>query len=432
MNQAQKEKKAYRRTILQNGVVVASERAPQFATLAIGVWVNSGSRDEPEPLSGMAHFLEHMMFKGTSKRSALEIARSVDLVGGEFNAMTAREYTSFFITLPSTEVNFALELLAEILTDSQFAEAEIERERTVILQEMLESADDPEDLVHEEMLRRAFPEHALGRPIIGNRKTVKSFRRSDVVGFFSDHYCAGNTIVTLAGDIEHTRVVKRLEKEFTRLKKTRKKNKAKSQRPVFSAGRYLLHREGEQAHVTIAYPGLPVTHKDRLAAFMLNSFLGGGMSSTLFQGVREERGLAYTVYSAMHAFRDTGLLNIYFATEPGKVATCLRVIKEEVDKICRDSISEDDLTIVKNSIKSAVRLGADSMETRMTALARSELYKSAYQTNSDVCEDIDRLTQADLLRVAQIIFTQQPLLVGLGDFEKKKFFREVKSAGFAV
>lgn len=413
----------YRRSVLSNGTVLVTERAVPFKSLSIGVWVKGGSRHETPAQAGLAHFLEHMMFKGTTKRTALDIARDVDLVGGDFNAMTTREYTCFHLTLPNSAMDFALELLTDILKESRFDQGELERERMVVLQEFAMVEESPEEWVHEVLFEKAFGSHPLGRPILGTEKVLKSFTRESVRRYFQQHYYSKNIVITMAGDLDHQAVVKRLNsltKDFRG--KKRPTSPASRKKPKFHPGVHVVKQEGEQAHVAIACEAYPIDHKNRLAAFLLNAFLGGNMSSALFQEIRERRGFAYTVYSSLAPFTDTGLLGMYVATSPKQVKECLGLMREQLNKLQQEPIADKDLLIAKNSVKSAVLMGSDSMETRMYSLAKSELFYERQISDEEVCRLIDEVTPADIFRVAKELFGRDRwLIVGLGELKKADF-----------
>ncbi len=419
--------KFYRRSVLKNGTVVITEGAKPFKSLAIGVWVKGGSRHETPGQAGMAHFLEHMMFKGTGKRSALDIARDVDLVGGDFNAMTTREYTCFHLTLPYREIDFGLELLTDILRDSRFDPVELERERLVVLQEFAMVEESPEEWIHEVMFAKAFGSHPIGRPILGTEAVLKGFTRENVLKYFQQHYYSKNIVITLAGDLNHDQVVRKLNRMLGAFRGRKKPlPPACRKKPRFQPGVHLIKRESDQAHITLACESYPIDHPNRLAIFLMNAFLGGNMSSALFQEIREKHGYAYTVYSSLAHFTDTGLLGMYVATSPKQVPDCLRLIREQIQKLMAAPISERDLQIAKNSVKSAVLMGSDSMETRMYTLAKSELFYERQVSDKEICAMVDKVGTLDIWRVAREIFGRDRwLIVALGEVKKrelKKYF----------
>ncbi|HEY8280129.1 MAG TPA: pitrilysin family protein [Bdellovibrionota bacterium] len=412
--------KFYRKSVLKNGTVVITEQAKPFKSLAIGVWVKGGSRHENLKQAGMAHFLEHMMFKGTGKRSSLDIARDVDLVGGDFNAMTTREYTCFHITLPHKEMDFALELLTDILRDSRFDPVELERERLVVLQEFAMVEESPEEWVHEVMFEKAFGSHPLGRPILGTIEVLKSFTREDVQKYFQQHYFSKNIVITLAGDLNHQEVVRKLNKLLGDFKGKKKPLPAACMKtPKFQPGVHLIRKGTDQAHITLTCESYPISHPNRIAVFLLNAFLGGNMSSVLFQEIREKRGFAYTVYSSLAHFTDVGVLGMYVATSPKQVPECLRLMRDTIQKLMSHPLDERDLQIAKNSVKSAVLMGSDSMENRMDMLAKSELFYKSQVSDEDICAMVDSVTALDIWRVAREIFGRERwLIVALGDLKK--------------
>jgi predicted Zn-dependent peptidase len=412
--------KFFRRSELNNGTVVLTERANHFKSLAIGVWVKGGSRHETPRQAGMAHFLEHMMFKGTGKRTALDIARDVDLVGGDFNAMTTREYTCFHLTLPHKEIDFALELLTDILKDSRFDPVELERERLVVLQEFAMVEESPEEWVHEVMFEKAFGKHPIGRPILGTETVLKKFTREDVQRYFQQHYYSKNIVITLAGDLQHTEVVRKLNKLLGSFKGRKKPLPPGClKKPKFNSGVHLIRQDTDQAHITIACESYKIDHPNRLAVFLLNAFLGGNMSSALFQEIREKHGYAYTVYSSLAHFTDAGVLGMYVATGPKQVPDCLRLIREQLQKLMSQPIDEKDLLIAKNSVKSAVLMGSDSMETRMYTLAKSELFYDRQVSDEEICAMVDSVTALDIWRVARELFGRDKwLIVALGKIKK--------------
>ena len=415
----------FKRSVLNNGTVLLTEKAENFKSLAIGVWVKGGSRHETPSQAGMAHFLEHMMFKGTGKRSSLEIARDVDLVGGDFNAMTTREYTCFHLTLPHTAADFAIDLLTDILLDSRFDPVELERERLVVLQEFAMVEETPEEWIHEVMFADAFGKHPLGRPILGTEKVLKSFKRADVLAYFQQHYFSKNIVITMAGNVEHAEMARKLNKALGNFKGVRRpRSKESLRKPKFRPGVRVIKRETDQAHVTITCEAYPIQHPNRLAAFLLNAFLGGNMSSALFQEIREKHGYAYTVYSSLAPFTDTGLLGIYVATNPKQVPDCMALIREQILKLKAAPIDEKDLLIAKNSVKSAVLMGSDSMETRMYGLAKSELFYDSQLSGDEICKMIDEVTALDIWRVARELFGKDSwLIVALGELKKSDLTR---------
>ena len=425
-------KQFYRRSVLTNGTVVITERAESFRSLAIGVFVKGGSRHETPKQAGLAHFLEHMMFKGTDKRTSFQIARDVDLVGGDFNAMTTREYTAFHISLPSRSVDFALELLSDIIKHSRFDPVEIERERQVILQEFAMTEEDPEEYVHDILFEKVYGSHPLGRNILGSESTVKNFTRNDVLEYFHRHYYSGNIVITMAGDVDHDLVVRQLNALLGDFKgKRRALSKAALRKPKFVPGIHIQRSETEQVHLVVACESYPIAHEQRIAAFLLNAYLGGNMSSSLFQLIREQKGYAYTVYSSLAPFRDSGIMAMYVATSTKNAGDSLRLIWQETQRLCQQPLRDEELQVAKSSVMSSVELGSDSMETRMFALAKSELFYDQQVSDRDICAMIDKVTPLDVWRAARDLFSPDRwMVVGLGDLKKAVVKKNFPSANF--
>ena len=405
----------FKKSRLNCRAILTTERAKHFQTLAIGVWIRRGSRDEPKQFRGIAHFLEHMLFNGTDKRSALQIAQEVDKVGGDFNAMTSREYTCFYIILPVEHLRFALELLAEILLESKFTKEDVEKEHKVILQELYSVEENPEEYIHDRLMERVFPNHSLGHDILGDAKSLAKINCENLRKFFKSHYVGENMVISLAGDIAHLQVKNKLNKLLKDLPQRGISYKPKSRRkPVFKPGIHCLLSPMEQTHLEVAFPAPTIDSKDRVAAFLLNAFIGGGMSSSLFQSIREQNGLAYNIYSSLIPFSDTGLISIYLATSHEHLRKCLDILKKEIIRFCEEKVSDNDLEIVKGSVKSAILLSGDSMEARMTALAKSELFHRKHLSNKEICKLIDDVTSTQMRRLAKNMFSHKPIVTLFG------------------
>lgn len=396
-------------------MVLVTERLPQFQSLSIGVWVDAGTRHEGPGEEGMSHFLEHMMFKGTKVRSALDIAQEVDRVGGEFNAFTTREYTCFHILLLSRDLRLAIDIMSDVLLNSRFAAEEIERERKVILQEISMVEDNPEELIHDIFFDQAFGGHPLGKPILGTRKTVSSFERDAVYSYFRRHYSPKQMIVSVAGDVEHAHV-HRLFNKYLR-KGLRGDHiaheKANLDRPPIAAGHSMHKRELEQAHIVVGFPSVSNDHPDRFATFLLNTYLGGGMSSALFQEIREKRGLAYTVYSALAPFSDTGLFSVYVGTSPSEVGTCLDLMGKTLAKLRKEKLQKKHLDILKTNLKGAILLSSDSVENRMSSIAKNEMFFGKYIPMTAVARAIEKVTPSDIQRIARELFKPKQTILSV-------------------
>ena len=406
---------SFKKTVFSNGLTLLTERLEQFQSLSMGVWVKIGTRHETPRIAGVSHFLEHMLFKGTNKRSALDIARQVDQVGGEFNAFTAREHTCFHLLLLDRDFGLGADILSDILMNSTFKKDEFERERRVILQEVAMVDESPEELAHDLFFELIFPHHGLGRPILGTAASVKKMSREDLMQFFFNHYSPEKLVISAAGDISHEslrRKFKDLDKPLWpgRSETLVPRDLLSGMPPIMSysdeGGLWWVERETEQVHLIWGVPGPHYGSKDRFAAFLLNVYLGGGMSSSLFQEIREKNGLAYTVYSNLSPFVDSGVFSIYAATGMEQVPLCLSLIEQCVKKLKIKALPKKELTLIKDNLKGTILLSSDSVEARMSSIAKNEIFLGKYVSIEDICRQIDEVTPEDLLRVANQLFRQ--------------------------
>lgn len=399
-------KSAFKKTVFDNGLTLLSERQDRFQSLSVGVWVKAGTRHESPRESGISHFLEHMLFKGTDKRSALQIAREIDRVGGEFNAFTAREYTCFHVLLLNRDATLATEILSDIVLNSRFDADEMERERKVILQEISMVEETPEELVHDLFYEKVYGRHGLGHPILGTEASVRRMRRGDLIRYFRKHYRPDQLIVSVSGDVSHETLKRQLKplakREWPgRGGRASKRELGFEPAPGVKSKRWWIERSTEQVHLVWGVEGPRYLSRDRFAAYLLNVYLGGGMSSSLFQEIREKNGLAYTVYSSLTPFYDSGLFTIYAATGMNQIPLCLKLIEECVVRLRRELLDEDELQIIKDNLKGTILLSSDSTESRMSSIAKNEIFLGRYVSADEVCRLIDGVRPADIRRVAR-------------------------------
>lgn len=401
-------KPQFNKTVFDNGMTFVSERLTGFQSLSMGIWVKSGTRHELPGDSGVSHFLEHMLFKGTKKRSALDIAQEVDRVGGEFNAFTAREHTCFHILLLDKDWNLGLDILTDVLMNSNFKKDEIERERKVILQEIAMVDESPEELAHDLFFELTHPNHGLGRNILGTKKSILSLTRKDLVRVFHSHYRPDQLVFSVAGDISHGQLKRKLGKLASHRWPGRNMkahlNLSFIPAPPIQQEFWWVDRPTEQVHLVWGVRGPQYGSADRFAAFLLNAYLGGGMSSALFQEIREKHGLAYTVYSSLSPFVDSGVFSIYVATGVGQVQLCLKLIEECVEKIKNKELSVKELQWIKDNMKGTILLSSDSVESRMSSIAKNDIFLGKYASPAEVCREIDAVTPQDVRRVANTLF----------------------------
>lgn len=387
-----------RKTTTDTGVRVVTERMDDVRSVAIGIWFETGSRDEPRRLAGISHFLEHMLFKGTRKRSALRIAREIEQVGGYLNAFTSKEITAYYAHLLDEHLPLAVDTLSDMASNSLFSEKTIAREQGVVLEEISGYEDTPDDVVHEDFSRLVFGNHSLGRPVLGTRKTVSSFTRDDLVDYWSNHYTPKRVLVAATGAVDHDKLVKLVEKKLN-LPGNGKPRTLKSA-PVVDEMEHHRRKEIVQAHLCLGGRGLSYRDDRRYAYFVMNTVLGGGMSSRLFQRVRERNGLAYSIYTFNETYHDSGLFGIYAGLEERQVARAEAMIREEMRKIIEKPLSRAELKRAKDQLKGGLTLGLENVSARMNRLARMELYLGRYHPLDHLLEGIDSVTQDDIQQVA--------------------------------
>lgn len=402
-----------KRTVLKNGLTVLTERLPGFKSLSIGIWVRAGTRHEKPREAGISHFLEHMVFKGTLKRTAAEITREVERVGGEFNAFTTREYTCFHITLLNRDLELGMEILSDILMGSTFDAEEFEREKRVILQEIAMVEEAPEEIAQDLYYELLYGKHGLGRSILGTANSVRKMRRSDLIRYFRKHYRPDNMIVSVAGDVSPARVTRSL-KQLTKRNWPDRPKRALSKRedgfqpsPKIRDGFWWIKRPTEQAHIVWGVEVPKYSSRDQTALVLMASYLGGGMSSYLFQEIREKQGLAYTVYSSLNTFSDSGTFHVYVGAPGGQVATCLKIIEEGAVRLCHQKITQEELDEVRESLKGMMLLSSDNAESIMQSNAVDEIYFRELYPIEQICEELDEVTPADIKRVARKIFSHR-------------------------
>jgi predicted Zn-dependent peptidase len=404
-----------RETRLANGVRIVTERMPEARSVSLGVWVGVGGRDEPAALAGASHFLEHLVFKGTSTRSARQIAEAIDAVGGEMNAFTNREHTAYYTRLPADRADLGFEILGDVLTDPAFRPPEVDAERHVILEEILMNLDVPEDHVHTLLAEALFPGHPLGREVLGTRETVAAATRDEIADFFRHWYLPRNLVVVAAGDLEHDRVVDAFGASLGALEGGERPERTAPDTRV--EPRAVLDDPTEQVHVAMGWRSVDHFDEDRYAFSVANQILGGGMSSRLFQEVREQRGLCYSVYSWGSAYVDAGTAGIYAGTAPSRVDELLSVIDDEIAKLVASGVTEGELAVAKGYIEGSMVLGLEDSGSRMARLGRSLMARDEIVTVDEQLERIRAVTADDVGEVAARVFGGDRALAVVGHVE---------------
>ncbi len=388
-----------RRTQLDSGLRVVTEHLPGLRSAAVGFWVGTGSRDEPESIAGASHFLEHLLFKGTESRHAQEIAEAVESCGGDMNAFTGQEITAYYVRVPDRHLPLALDILSDIVWSPALRPDEVESERQVILEEIRMRDDTPDDLVHEVFAGALFPDHPLGREVAGTQATVTAMTRDAIAGYHAAHYQPSNVVVAVAGNVDHDAVVAQVAagQPVTLRDRPIRRNGADAAAPDHLA---VLERPLEQTHVVLGARALRRDDPDRFALAVVDQVLGGGMSSRLFQEVREKRGLAYSVFSYRSAFQETGALAVYCGTAPERVDEVLEVVRAELDRLVADGgISEHELAGAKGHLTGSLALSLESSSSRMHRIGRSELTMGEIPSLDWVVEQVDAVTPTDIARV---------------------------------
>jgi predicted Zn-dependent peptidase len=396
-----------RQTRLPNGLRIVTEAMPELRSVAIGFWAGTGSRDEPDPLAGASHFLEHLLFKGTAERSAQEIAEVVETVGGEMNAFTTKEYTAYYVRILDESTDLALDILSDVVWAPAFRPDEVNCEREVILEELRMHEDTPDDLVHSVFSGALFPGQTVGREVLGERDAIVAMSRDDIAGFHHHHYRAGNIVVAAAGNVDHERFVEGIAARFTGGLGDRDPRPGAEIRPAGAVR--VVYRPTEQAHLVLGMPSLSRSDPDRWALSVLNQVVGGGMSSRLFQEVREKRGLAYSVYSYRTALEDTGTFAVYAGTAPEKAPEVLSIIDAELDRLCAERcLAPAELERAKGHFKGQMALGLESSSARMERLGRSEITSGEVQSVDEMVAAIDAVGPDDVARVIDRVLAAGP------------------------
>jgi predicted Zn-dependent peptidase len=405
-----------RKQILPNGITLLTEAMPQVRSVSLGVWLRRGSRHEPASLNGVSHFIEHLVFKGTQTRTAREIALTVDSIGGQMDAFTSKEYTCFYAKVLDEHLPAAVDLVSDIVLRPLFDAAELERERKVICEEIRMVEDTAEELVYDLFSSHAYPAHPLGRPIQGTERTVGRMSRARVYDFFRGAYLPSNVLIVAAGNLEHRAVASSIARAFGSMEPRREAPRAPQPVPRMRGGIVLREkRQLEQMHLLFGLPAFPESFAGRYPMFVLNAILGGTMSSRLFQKIREERGLAYSVYSAVNAFQDTGLMMVYAATGPRTAGQVAELILAELADLRDRAPSDDEVRVAKEHLKGSLMLSLESTGSRMSNLARQEIYHGRQFGLDEILRSIASVTPDTIHAVARRLFAgARPALAAVG------------------
>ncbi|HYD46828.1 MAG TPA: pitrilysin family protein [Terriglobales bacterium] len=386
------------KTRLDNGIRVLTETMPGVMSATLGIWVENGSRYETEAQAGISHYLEHLFFKGTERRTAAQIAEEFDSVGGFFNAFTGKENTCYYAKVLGEHVPLAQDILGDIFLSSIFDPEEIERERSVVVQEILQGDDTPDDHVHDLFNLQYWPNHPLGFPVIGRVETVESFQRQEFVDFIGERYRPDRLVIAAAGRVDHEQMVAWVKREFSGL--SGKTDPLHWTLPVPGRGIQYVEKPLEQLHICMGIPGISQASSQRYVAYVLNSALGGGMSSRLFQEVREKRGRAYSVYSFLSSYIDAGYLGVYVGTSAEWTEEVIGIVLNELRSVSREGLRHEELARVKNQLKGNLLLGLETSDSRMHRIARNEIYYGDEITPEEAAQRIDAVHNDEIVALA--------------------------------
>ncbi|GAT66916.1 zinc protease [Planomonospora sphaerica] len=415
-----------RRTVLPGGLRVVTETMPTVRSVAVGMWVGIGSRDEDPEHMGASHFLEHLLFKGTPTRDALEISAAIEGIGGEINAFTAKEYTCYYARVLDEDLRVAIDVLADVVTSSLITADDVEAERGVILEEIAMHDDDPSDVVHEQFSAEMYGDTPIGRPILGTVESINAIGRDRIDEYYRDRYLPSRTVVSVAGNVTHEQVVELVAAAYERAGALG--GDAEPVPPRVSgdtvparSGVRVLHRPTEQANLVLGTIGLTRTDERRFALGVLNAALGGGMSSRLFQEIREKRGLAYSAYSYTSQYADTGQFGVYVGCLPSKTDEVLKICREELLRVVADGFSEEEIARGKGQMRGGLVLGLEDTGSRMSRIGKGELVYDELLSVDEVLARIEAVTPEEISEVAADVLTRPRTLAVIGPYEDKDF-----------
>lgn len=394
------------KSILDNGLRIVTEHIESVKSVSVGIWVKTGGRNETEEQAGITHFLEHMLFKGTDSRSSYDIALSMESVGGYLNAFTSSEYTCYYARCVNTQLDRALDVLTDMVLHPAFPEEEIEKEKKVVIEEMKMYRDSPDDYLFEEFNSKIFEGHELGRPVLGYEDTVSAFSRQDLYDYMEDRYFPGNLLISVAGNVDHERVVEVVKDYFEKLEPKDSEDKEQPL-PPFKNENITLTKPIEQTHYVYGRRALNFDHKDKYLLLMANTVLGGGMSSRLHQNVREKYGYCYSIQTFNQSYTDTGLWGIYVGTDKEYVDHVRELIKKELKLMQEEPVPQKELEEAKAQLKGKLLLSQESTSNRMTRLAKSELYFGRFVTLDELVENIDSVTAGQIQEFVQDFFNEE-------------------------
>ncbi|MFM8503222.1 MAG: M16 family metallopeptidase [Actinomycetota bacterium] len=419
-----------RKTVHPSGLRIVTEEIPNVRSAAFGIWVNVGSRDESPSVAGASHFLEHLLFKGTKTRTALDISSSIEAVGGEMNAFTSKEYTCFYARVIDADLPLAIDVISDLITSSLGRPEDVDAERKVVLEEISMRDDDPSDLVHDLFAETFFGDTPVGRPILGTVESITSMSRNSIFNYYKKRYLPEDIVIAVAGNIKHQKVIDAVVKAMSRdgfLGDTKSEFKMRSTAKVKRRGERigLIHRKTEQAHLFLGVDGVARDDQRRFAMSVLSAALGGGMSSRLFQEIREKRGLAYSVYSYAQQFAGTGALGFYAGCTPSKATEVISLIREVLNDVAVNGLTHEELLRAQGAVKGTLVLSQEDTGSRMSRIGKSELVHGEIQSFDEILGAITKVSSSDIRELAGEFLTKSPTLAIVGPFKKESVFEKV-------
>ena len=408
---------------LKNGLRIITANFPQLESVSLGLWVKTGSAYEKPEVNGISHFLEHMSFKGTERRTAKEISEAIEDVGGQSNAYTSREFTAYYAKMLKDDAELAADVLTDSIKNSTFPEEELIKEREVVIQEIKQSIDTPDDIIFDYFQEAAFPNQALGRSILGPAEKVRSFGKETLQNYLNTNYAAENMVACAVGKIDHDNFVKMIE---NRMGDFRTKTSFVPDKQNYVGGSFFEKREIEQAHVMLGFKGVPYETESYYPCALFSTLFGGGMSSRLFQEIREKRGLVYSVYSFTASHTDDGVLGIYAGTGPEELKELLPVVVDEIKKVCNDLVSEKELQRAKTQLKASMLMSLESSSSTAEILARQMLIYNRIIPVEEMVERIEKVTLEDIRQTAQNIFSSKPTYALLGAIDHRLEYDKIQ------
>ncbi len=418
---AQRTKKSdtnsYRKTVLNNGLRVVTEKIPSVRSITLGIWIDVGSRNESKDINGVSHLIEHMLFKGTKNRSSKEIASSLESIGGSLNAFTSKEQTCYIARILDEHLEEAVDVLSDITCNATLTPINLKREKKVVCEEIVESIETPSDRIHDLFAQSYWGDNPIGRPILGELDNITAMPRAKILKYIKNNYKAESVVIAASGSVSHNKLLKLVKEKFNfsdgKAEQFENASREKEQSIAVTPN------ENNQIHLCLGYPGVDYLSKDKLTALAMHVSLGGGMSSTLYQKIREEKGLAYTVFTFLDIYRDAGVFGAYLATDKKNLKAAVDISLKQIEKLKKNRLTEDALNKVKAQLKGHLTLGMESTSSRMNRLARNEIMLGTYNPLKKTLKDIDRITTSDILTLSNSLFDRSKLaLAVLGPVEK--------------